>query len=122
MEEASDAVLSVVPNICIYGKDNCRFCDEAKKAFDSVELQYDVKHLHETLCMPDDAGITRSLNDQWRTNGMIELQAMWVMCGEPVPFIVIDGKGCRNLAAALDAVNYRVRKRLILARKKTCQG
>jgi len=40
------------------------------------------------------------------------------MCGNPIPFIIVDGRGYKNLSTALDAIGYRERKRIILQRKR----
>jgi hypothetical protein len=118
----SESILNVIPEIVIYGKPDCVYCDKAKEAFDSVEISYQFQYLGPAVGMPDVAGESSQLPDDWRESGMVELQAMWVMCGEPVPFIVIDGRGYKNLSAALDAISYRDRKKLIVARKRREQS
>lgn len=118
MEDTNNSLLSTIPEIRIYGKDDCVYCDKAKEAFASVDLSYQFVYLGPAVGMIDSSGKAPQLPGDWRDNGMVDLQAMWVMCGEPVPFIVIDGRGYKNLSAALDAINYRDRKKLIVARKK----
>jgi hypothetical protein len=118
----NESILNVTPRIVIYGKPDCVYCDKAKEAFTSVEIPYEFQYLGPAVGKPDVAGEFPRLPDDWRENGMVELQAMWVMCGEPVPFIVIDGRGHKNLSEALDAVSYRDRKKLIVARKRREQS
>jgi len=112
----------VNPDITIYGKPDCTYCTKAKEAFDSVDLRYAYKTLGDELNFPDDNGVGRPINPEWRTNGMVDLQAMWVMCGQPTPFIVVDDRGFANLQAALEAVSYRDRKKQIVARKRREQS
>jgi len=111
-------ILSIIPKITIYGKPDCRFCDHAKAALDSVELPYEYSILADAICSSHDDGTPRRLPDDWRISGIVELQAMWVMCGEPTPFIVVDGRGYKNLSAVLDSISYKDRKKLIVARKR----
>jgi Glutaredoxin len=106
------------PKTVIYGKPNCRFCDEAKKAFTSVELPYEYEDLAEALALPDAMGEPRKVPEDWRTNGMIDLMANWALANCPTPLIVVDGRGHPNLASALTAVGYRDRKRAVMQRKK----
>lgn len=121
-EQAGD-IVSVVPSITIFGKPNCRFCDEAKKAFTSVELPFVYKTLEEELCIGDDpaTGTPRPLHPDWRKSGMVELLSMWTMCDRPIPFIIVDKVGYINLAAALDSISYRDRKRIINQRGRNAK-
>lgn len=111
-------ILSVKPDVTIYGKKDCDFCTKAKEAFDSIELAYQYTLLADALGLPNEDGTPRRMNPHWRTDGTVELQAMWVMCGQPTPFIVVDRRGYANLRSALDAIGYRERKKQIVARKK----
>jgi len=114
-------MLTHTPRILIFGKPDCKYCEEAKKAFTSVELEFEYGLLEEMLCLPDEDGNPRKLPEDWRTSGMVELQAMYSMCGDPVPFIVVDGQGCRNLSVALDLIHYRDRKKALVKRKRDAQ-
>jgi hypothetical protein len=118
--EQTDDSLSVIPSITIFGKKNCRFCDEAKKAFASVELPFVYKILDEELCLETDpaTGLPRPLHPDWRVSGMIELLSLWTLHDGPIPFIVIGKVGYAKLASALDAVKYRDRKRIIHQRER----
>lgn len=111
-------ILRVVPKTVIYGKANCKFCDEAKKAFASVELPVEYKDLAETLGFPDAMGEPRPVPKNWRTDGTVDIMASWAMANCPTPLIIVNGGGHRNLSEALTAVNYRDRKRLILKRDR----
>ena len=115
----SDAnILSVTPNVVIYGKENCVFCDKAKEAFDSVEIKYDYRSLAEALGLPDKDGKTPPFNTSWRSDGTAGLLAKWAMHMQPTPFILVNGVGHDNLMGALDAIDYRDRKKRIVERKR----
>lgn len=118
--QQAEKVLNAIPSITIFGKPDCRFCDEAKKAFTSVELPFEVKMLEEELCLGEnpETGAPRKLRGDWRTNGMIDLLSKWTMCNNPIPLIVIDGVGYPNLSAALDSISYRDRKKAIIQRNR----
>lgn len=118
--EQAEGILNAIPEITIFGKPNCKFCDNAKETLTSVELPFDYRLLEEELCTGEDpvTGQPRKLRDDWRTCGLVDLLSMWTMCDNPVPFIVIDGIGYKNLSAALDALNYRERKKLVMKRRR----
>lgn len=115
---SDSSVLSVQPKIIIYGKEDCVFCTKAKEALDSVDLKYEYKMLNPILGLPDKDGKTPPIDPNWRTNGMVDLWAKWVLCEMPTPFILVEGTGHENLASVLEAVNYRDRKKKIVARKR----
>lgn len=108
------------PKVQIFGKHNCKFCDNAKEAFSSIEMPFEYKMLDETLCIGNDPNIgnPRTLPIDWKTNGMIDILAGWTLHNQPVPLILVNNKAYKNLSAALDAVNYRERKKEIVLRKR----
>jgi len=111
-------ILSVTPNVIIYGKENCIFCEKAKEAFTSVEVKYDYRSLAKALGFPEADGKEPPFNENWRTDGTVNILARWANHNNPTPFILVNGVGHDNLMGALDAVNYRDRKKLIVARKR----
>jgi len=107
-----------IPSVIIYGKPDCKFCTAAKEAFTSVEIPFDYRLIEEALHLPGKDGKPLPIPEGWQHSGMVDLLAMHAMCGNPIPFIIVDGRGYKNLSTALDAIGYRERKRIILQRKR----
>lgn len=110
--DSDSSILDYTPRVIILGKEKCKFCDEAKGAFTRAEVPFEYDMLDTRLCL------TGTLPDDWRTNGLIDLHTMWAMVNNPVPFIIVDGRGYRCLSEALSAVNYAKRRRAIIERDK----
>lgn len=118
MGDSQTSSIDRIPSVLIFGKENCKFCTAAKEAFGSVGVEFEYRLIEEALCLPDKDGKQRKLPDDWKHSSMIDLLAMHAMCGNPIPFIIVDGRGYKNLSTALDAIGYRERKRAIQSQKK----
>jgi len=96
-----------LPSIIIYGKPKCGLCDRAKETIASVGLPFVFLNVEETLA-------AQTVPKNWQSSGLVELRAMWALCGDPIPFIVVDGRGFKSLADSLPAMGYAERRRALM--------